>query len=103
MADPDLQQGARLGVERRLPQLVGVHLAEALVAVDLDAAPADFHHRLDQRRGAGDRVFLVARDELARSVIDLAQAIDVAVEAARLAAAEEQSIDGAAFADALPG
>src|SRR5438876_5276137 len=48
MADPDLQQGARVGVERRLPQLLGVHLAEALVAVDLDAAAADLHDRLDK-------------------------------------------------------
>src|SRR5439155_11668533 len=31
------------------------------------------------------------------------QAIDVAVEAARLAAAEQQSVDGAAFADAMAG
>ena len=40
-----------LGVERRFPQLLGVHLAEALVAVDLDAAAAEFHHRLDQADG----------------------------------------------------
>ena len=32
--DVDPQQGARLRVHRRLPELVGVHLAEALVALD---------------------------------------------------------------------
>ena len=85
VADPDLQQRADFGVERRLPQLLRVHLAEALVAVDLDAAAAEFHDRLDQADGAGDRVVLVARDELAGRVIDLAQPCAVGIEPARLA------------------
>src|SRR5690242_356821 len=29
-----LEQGALVGIERRLPELLGVHLAEALVALD---------------------------------------------------------------------
>src|SRR5687767_15101164 len=32
--DADLQQPARFGVDRRLPQLLGIHLAEALEALD---------------------------------------------------------------------
>ena len=35
--DPHLQQRARLRVHRRLPELLRVHLAEALVALDLEA------------------------------------------------------------------
>src|SRR5712672_1869973 len=40
VADLDLQQGPNLGVECGLPQLLRVHLAEALVALHLDAAAA---------------------------------------------------------------
>ena len=77
-----------LGVERRFPQLVGVHLAEALVAVDLDAAAAQLHDRLDEAGRAGDAVFLVARGKLPGPLIDLAQDGAVGVEPARLGAAQ---------------
>ena len=101
MADADLQQRAYLGIERRLPELVRVHLAEALVAVDLDAAAADFDDRIDQRRGTGDRVFLVARHELAGPLIELAQPLAVAVEPARLARPQQRPLDQPALVDAL--
>src|ERR1051325_1109130 len=35
--DAHAQQAAALGVHRRLPELIGVHLAEALVALDGEA------------------------------------------------------------------
>src|SRR5690242_4160731 len=38
MADADLKQRADFRVERGLPQLVGIHFAEAFVAGYLDAA-----------------------------------------------------------------
>src|SRR5438067_6275257 len=101
MVDPDLQQGARLGIQGRLPELLRVHLAEALVAVDLDAAPAQLHDRLDQPRRAGDPEFPVARDELAGALVDLAQSRVVAVEPARLARSQQCRVDQAPFADAL--
>src|SRR5581483_3373764 len=34
VGDLNLQQAAGLRIERRLPELLGIHLAEALVAVD---------------------------------------------------------------------
>ena len=40
MVDLDLEEGAGVGVERGFPELVGVHFAEALVALDLDAVAA---------------------------------------------------------------
>ena len=48
MVDPHLQQGARLGVEGGLPQLVGVHLAQALVALDGQALAAGVDDRRHQ-------------------------------------------------------
>ncbi len=45
VVDLDLQQRTRLRVERGLPELVGIHLAEALVALDRDAFAAGFHAR----------------------------------------------------------
>src|SRR3546814_1993369 len=39
--DPHLQQAARVGIDRGVPQLFGVHLAQALEALDL-AAPLCF-------------------------------------------------------------
>src|SRR5918993_3384623 len=40
-AQPHLQQPARVGIQRGLPQLLGVHLAQALEAAD---APGAFAH-----------------------------------------------------------
>src|SRR4030095_8279494 len=43
------------GIERRLPELVGVHLAEALVALDGEALAAGGEDRLQQLGRAGDQ------------------------------------------------
>ena len=45
--DLNLQQRAGIDVERRLPQLLGIHLAEAFVALQGDALTADFGNRLE--------------------------------------------------------
>src|SRR5690606_36383342 len=55
MADADLEQRARLGVERGLPELFGVHLAQPLIALDGDALAAMLHDVLDQGDWAVDR------------------------------------------------
>src|ERR1700721_809759 len=46
--DLDLQQGALIGVQRGLPQLARVHLAEAFIALQLDALAAGAGHGLEQ-------------------------------------------------------
>src|SRR5438270_4102362 len=101
VADPHLQQRARLWVERRLPQLVGVHLAEAFVAVDLDPPAAQLHDGFDETGRTDDAVFLVARDKLPRPLIDLAQDGAVAIEAARLARPQQGRVDQPPLLDAL--
>src|SRR5207237_10506112 len=59
--------------------------------------------RLGEGGGPGDPVFLVARGELAHPFIDLTQCRAVAVEPARLAAAEQHAVDDPALADAARG
>src|SRR5215468_8115895 len=49
--DLDLEQRARLGVHGRLPELRRVHLAETLVALDLEALARGGHDAVD---GAAD-------------------------------------------------
>src|SRR6266850_1876771 len=71
VADLDLQECADFGVEGGFPELVRVHLAEALIALHVDAAAAQFHDRLDEAHGAADRVGLVARGKGAGAVVDL--------------------------------
>ena len=54
VVDPDLQQRARVRVERRFPELLGVHLAQALVALHREALAAGGEDRVEQR-AAGRR------------------------------------------------
>src|SRR6185295_6006185 len=54
----DLQQGARLRIERGFPKLVGIHLAQPLVALDCDAFAARFQHCGEERGRRRDRRFL---------------------------------------------
>ena len=61
LLDLHLQQRARVGVERGLPELLRVHLAQALVALQRDALAAGGDHRLEQADRAVDRgVFVLA-------------------------------------------
>ena len=43
----DLQQAARVGIHRRLPQLSRIHLAQALVTLDLNALGSDLAHAIE--------------------------------------------------------
>src|SRR3546814_10519599 len=52
MGNTNLQQGAHVGVQRRLPELLRVHFAEPLVARQADALAAeleDCRHQADRR------------------------------------------------------
>ena len=64
--DPDLEEGARLGIEGGLPELLRVHLAEALVALDGDALAAELHHRIHQPDGPRDEDLALLRVSLPR-------------------------------------
>ena len=63
LLDPDLKQRPPVGVHRRLPQLVGVHLAETLVPLQRGAALAVVQPRL-----GGDALRLVVAVELRLSL-----------------------------------
>ncbi len=54
-----LEERADGRIERGLPELLGVHLAETLVALDREALAAERQDRLDQIEGAVDRPALV--------------------------------------------
>src|SRR3954462_3510279 len=48
LGDLDAEQRTVGGVERRLPQLLGVHFAQALVALDREALAAGRENRVEQ-------------------------------------------------------
>ena len=81
MVHPHLQERARLRVERRLPELFRVHLAEALVALQGEAAPALLQHALQQAAGAVDAVLALADAQHRRLVVDRLQFARAPVEA----------------------
>ena len=56
VVDLDLQQRAHIGIERRFPQLLGVHLAKTLVALHGQALAAGGEHRVEQRQRPGERL-----------------------------------------------
>ena len=60
VVDAHLEQRALLGVHGGVGQLVGVHLAEALVALDGEALLAEGEQALEQRHVALDALRLVA-------------------------------------------
>src|SRR4051794_8219101 len=54
LCDLDPQQRPVAWIKRRFPQLLGVHFAEALVALDRQALAAGGEHRLQQLRWPRD-------------------------------------------------
>src|SRR5262249_39067995 len=94
--DLHLQQRARVGVERRLPQLLGVHLAEALVALEREAFAAGAGDRLEQADRAMNRRLLVLapqRRGWGWSRISLLQGKRELVELACVRRAEQGLVD----------
>src|SRR3954470_9306083 len=55
LGDLDLEKGAVGRVQRRLPELVGVHLAKALVALDGETLAAGGEDRLQKLGRTGDQ------------------------------------------------
>src|SRR5262245_17999296 len=66
-----LQERARLGIHGRLPELIGVHLAESLVALKRGALPREIHHgahQLLERVGPG--LLAAAVDDRAPALVE---------------------------------
>src|SRR5262245_51578358 len=84
IADLHLQQRARFLVEGCLPQLLGVHFAQALVALHGDALASRVIDRIEQRARAIHRRFVVLAAQPCRQAIDLIQVRLALVEPARL-------------------
>src|SRR5262249_38877564 len=99
----DLQERAGIGVERRLPQLLRVHLAEPLVTLQRYALAAGRHHNLDQSHRTRDRRLFVLATEHARALIDLLERRRIFVELAGVCRAEQRRVDDRDFLDAAHG
>ena len=52
-----LEEGAGIGVQGGVPELVGVHFAEALIALDIEALAAGGEDGFEQADGAVDSGF----------------------------------------------
>src|SRR3546814_4785244 len=89
VADPDLEQGAGLGIEGRFPELLGVHLAEALVALHGQALAADLADRFDKAERAVDTMAAVLGLEGRRLEVGLAEGFAARIEAERFLAAQQ--------------
>src|SRR6516165_1541778 len=66
--DLHLQQRARLGIHRGLPELRRVHLTEALVALDIEALARVCHDAVDGAADAHHRFHLIDLVTLAEAI-----------------------------------
>jgi len=69
LGDLDPKERAVGGVESRLPQLLGVHFAKALVALDRQALAAGGEDGVEELRRAGDGNALLVRFGLGRLLV----------------------------------
>ena len=102
----DPQQGAVLGVHRRLPELRGSHLAQALVALDGDALLALLVQEIDQPGVVLDHDGLAVaqdferRDEFPQLLVELEEGLElgrldqIAVDSAGHGHAVDPELDG---------
>ena len=82
-----------LGVQRGLPQLVGIHFAEALVALDAEALAAELEDRVDQPDRARDAEFALARRERRGPGVDRLQSRRHLVQPAGVARPHQRAVD----------
>src|SRR5690606_14565505 len=100
MIDAHLQQRARLWIERGFPELFGVHLAKALVALDRQAAVAEICHLRHQIERGVDDLALVLVDKDRRLRIDGAKLVLHEIERARLGGVDQIAVDDPDFGHA---
>src|SRR5215213_7732237 len=87
--DLDLQERAYVAVERRLPELLRRHLAEALVALHLQPFAAKAGDRVEKAEGPMNGGLLALSDESSGGAIDLLQRGRALVEPAGFLRGEE--------------
>ena len=100
---PDLQERAGARIEGGFPELLRVHLAQALVALNRRALAAELHDRVYERHGAGDRAGAVLGHELSVLEIGGLQLAPKRVDAARLGAADDGAVYDMALGHAPQG
>src|SRR5262249_41187171 len=98
LLDLHLQERSSVGVERGLPQLAGIQLAEALVTLQGDVLAAYGGHGLDQADRAVDRSFLALAAQGADTRIIFLERLRVLVEPASVGGAEQRVVDHGDFA-----
>src|SRR3954470_21090005 len=101
--DLDLQERAHLAVERRLPELLRRPLAEALVALHLQALAAEARDRVEERQRAVDRRLLALAKESRGLGVDVLQRAGALVELARLLRTEERRVEDGGLPHAAHG
>jgi hypothetical protein len=100
LLDLHLQEGTFIGVERGLPELIRVHLAETFVTLKLDAFAAGCGNGLEQAdRTMNGRLGILAAQH-ARLRIRLLQSWGIFVELASVGRAEQRVIDDGEVLDA---
>ena len=89
-----LRQRPRVTIERRLPQLFGVHFAQSFVALDVrNALLPSRHHDVEQIARHRDLRFLAPARKKCRPGENLVQRLRMLVEPARLVEAEEVGVE----------
>src|SRR5437016_2267778 len=94
------QKRAPIFVERRLPQLIGVHLAETLIALQRQSFPGPLKDRLEQLARRAHLARLVPAPERSGFQIRGLQAGRELVELARIRARDDRPVDRYGFAHA---
>ena len=68
--DPYLQQRPYIGIERRLPELFGIHFPQPLVTLNTDTLAAKREHSIEQFYRTGDPLFEIPGAERCRTGIE---------------------------------
>ena len=93
VADLDLQQRAHIGIERRLPKLLGIYFAQTFVALQIDALAARLVNGFEQRARPGYDLDLVLALQLRGLVVHLDEMRMALVQAPRIERAEQRAIE----------
>ena len=96
-----LQQAPRLGVHGRVPELLGIHLAEAFVALDGEALFGELVDLLEQVVDVGVDGRVVAVLDRVRRQAERGELLVRLHQLAELVLAEELVVDGVALAAAV--
>ena len=91
------QQRADVGIQRGFPELVGVHFAQALVALHGDALAGDSEDGFQEIKRAVDDGFGILAAEFRRAGVDFLQVRRLFVEPQDIGRADELGVNVPAF------